>query len=144
MEEEFSFRKSWSGILHRAFGRKKAQRQMLPRNDQPWESEGELCFEKRAEILRYPLLSPSWSKSQWTQKYRSVIGASFHGFQLTGVLSTRLGLLVVRMCLFINESASGIKHEGGPLRTPAGALVEVVPIAAILFQLAPSFRKDVI
>ena len=51
MEEEFSFRKSWSGILHRAFGRKKAQRQMLPRNDQRWESEG--SFALRKELKYY-------------------------------------------------------------------------------------------
>ena len=112
MEEEFFFRKFWGGMLCRAFGRKEAQRQMLPRNGQRWESEGERCFEKRAEILRYPLLIPPGQKSQWTQKYRSVIGASFHDFQLTGVLSTRLGLLVIRMCLFIDVSAPDIEHEG--------------------------------
>jgi hypothetical protein len=62
MEEEFFFRKFWGGMLRRAFGRKEAQRQMLPRNGQRWESEGERCFEKRAEILRYPLLIPPGQK----------------------------------------------------------------------------------
>jgi hypothetical protein len=66
---------------------------------------------------------------------------------MTGVCLLDSGFFVVRMYLFIDVSASDIEHEGAS-RTAAGALVEVVPIDAVLFtpcfQLAPSFRKDVI
>ena len=60
-----------------------------------------------------PTTDPSWSKSQLAQKYTSVVDASFHGLQLTGGFCLLgLGLLVVCMYLFLDVSASDIKHEG--------------------------------
>jgi hypothetical protein len=55
MEEEFFFRKFWGGMLRRAFGRKEAQRQMLPRNGQRWESEGSIALRKELKyyVTRY-------------------------------------------------------------------------------------------
>jgi hypothetical protein len=131
----------WNVARGRLVGRKHKGGcyQEITHDGNPWE----LCLEGRAETLHYPITDPSWSKSQLTQKYRSVVDASFHDLQLTGgfcLLDS--GLLVVRMYLFIDVSASDIKHEGACWRA-AGTSVEDVPIYGVVFtpcfQLAPSF-----
>ena len=131
-------------MLRRAFGRKKAHGQMLPRKSPSMGIRAEFCFEERAEILRYPLLIPPGRKVQLAQKYRSVVDASFHGFQLKGgfcLLDLSFSLFVCTSSLTRQPRISNTKELVG--QQPE-LWLKVCPIDAVLFtpcfQLVPSFR----